>query len=87
MTDHPTGETQIVQLPDLGEGLVEARLDSYLVEVGQQVKRLEALAEVETAKATVELTSPWAGTVVELIAEADSWVNVGDPVLAIRVDP
>jgi pyruvate dehydrogenase E2 component (dihydrolipoamide acetyltransferase) len=55
--------------------------------LGQTVKPLAALAEVETAKATVELTSPWAGTVVELIADPDSWVNVGDPVLSIRVDP
>lgn len=51
-------------LPDLGEGLTEADLISWKVRVGDEVKLNQVLADVETAKAMVELPSPFEGTVV-----------------------
>jgi 2-oxoisovalerate dehydrogenase E2 component (dihydrolipoyl transacylase) len=50
-------------LPDLGEGLREAVLVRWLVREGDAVELNQPLAEVETAKATIELPSPWRGTV------------------------
>ena len=56
-------------LPDLGEGLTEAEMVAWHVAVGDEVELNQVLAEVETEKAVVELPSPFAGTVVELLAE------------------
>jgi pyruvate dehydrogenase E2 component (dihydrolipoamide acetyltransferase) len=52
-------------LPDLGEGVAEAELISWKVEVGQHVDEMQTLAEMETDKALVEVPSPWSGTVKE----------------------
>ena len=49
--------TQSFRLPDLGEGLTEAELVTWLVEVGDTVELNQVIAEVETAKASVELPS------------------------------
>ena len=48
-------------LPDLGEGLEEAQLTRWLVQVGDEVALNQHLCQVETAKALVEIPSPWAG--------------------------
>ena len=64
-------------LPDLGEGLTEGEVLQWLVAVGETVSVNQPLVEVETAKAAVELPSPYAGTVVALhAAEGDllRWV-------------
>jgi 2-oxoisovalerate dehydrogenase E2 component (dihydrolipoyl transacylase) len=73
-------------LPDLGEGLTEAELVAWRVVVGDQVELNQALVEVETEKAVVELPSPYAGTVVELLAGAGDTVPVGAPLVAIRTE-
>ena len=73
------------QLPDLGEGLTEADLVSWTVGVGDRVELNQVVAEVETAKAVVELPSPFAGTVAELLAEPGSTVPVGTPIIRIAV--
>jgi pyruvate dehydrogenase E2 component (dihydrolipoamide acetyltransferase) len=70
-------------LPDLGEGLTEAELVAWHVAVGDDVTLNQVLVEVETEKAVVELPSPFAGTVVELLAEAGESVRVGAPLIAI----
>jgi pyruvate dehydrogenase E2 component (dihydrolipoamide acetyltransferase) len=70
-------------LPDLGEGLTEADIVRWHVAVGDQVVLNQVIAEVETAKAVVELPSPFAGTVTELKAEAGATVDVGSPIIAI----
>ncbi len=70
-------------LPDLGEGLTEAELVIWHVAVGDEVKLNQALAEVETEKAVVELPSPFAGTVVELLAQPGETVRVGAPLITI----
>ncbi|MDG3015205.1 dihydrolipoamide acetyltransferase family protein [Speluncibacter jeojiensis] len=74
---------QVFFLPDLGEGLTEADLVSWSVAVGDRVELNQTIAEVETAKALVELPSPFAGTVTQLLAEPGSTVAVGTPVIAI----
>src|SRR5271163_5179835 len=70
-------------LPDLGEGLTEADVVAWHVAVGDEVALNQVLVEVETEKAVVELPSPFAGTVVELLAAAGETVRVGAPLIAI----
>jgi 2-oxoisovalerate dehydrogenase E2 component (dihydrolipoyl transacylase) len=74
-------------LPDLGEGLTEADIVSWHVAVGDVVVLNQVLVEVETEKAVVELPSPFAGTVVELLAEEGATVAVGRPIVAIDTAP
>jgi 2-oxoisovalerate dehydrogenase E2 component (dihydrolipoyl transacylase) len=70
-------------LPDLGEGLTEAEVVAWRVAPGDTVVLNQILLEVETEKATVELPSPWAGTVHELFAGPGDTVRVGAPLVAI----
>lgn len=72
-------------LPDLGEGLTEADLLAWLVAVGDTVELNQNIAEVETAKAAVELPSPYAGTVVALHVSEGETVEVGTPIIDIDV--
>lgn len=58
--------TQNVKLPDIGEGVTEGELVKWLVKPGDQVKTDQPVAEVMTDKATVEVPSPFSGTVKEL---------------------
>jgi pyruvate dehydrogenase E2 component (dihydrolipoamide acetyltransferase) len=69
-------------LPDLGEGLTEAEVVQWMVEPGDTVSLNQTLAEVETAKAVVELPSPYEGTVATLHAGAGETVLVGAPLIA-----
>src|SRR5215217_558991 len=77
--------TRQFKLPDVGEGLTEGEILQWLVAVGDTVTVNQPLCEVETAKAAVELPSPWAGTVVELLHEAGETVDVGMPIITIDV--
>jgi pyruvate dehydrogenase E2 component (dihydrolipoamide acetyltransferase)/2-oxoisovalerate dehydrogenase E2 component (dihydrolipoyl transacylase) len=70
------------QLPQLGEGVYEAELVSWLVQPGDRVKRGQGLLEVLTDKATMEVPAPFAGTVTALRAEPGQQVKVGDVVLS-----
>jgi 2-oxoisovalerate dehydrogenase E2 component (dihydrolipoyl transacylase) len=70
-------------LPDLGEGLEEAQVTRWLVAVGDRVALNQHLCEVETAKALVEIPSPWAGTVQALHAKPGDTVPVGAPLISI----
>lgn len=74
-----------VRLPDLGEGLTEATVVRWLVAVGEVIAEDQLVAEVETAKATVELPAPYAGTVAELHAGEGEEVAVGAPILSVEV--
>ena len=78
-------EVKTVILPDLGEGLTEGQITQILVSVGGQVHRLDPVVEVETDKATSELTSPWEGTVERILVEEGDWVDVGQGILEINV--
>jgi pyruvate dehydrogenase E2 component (dihydrolipoamide acetyltransferase) len=71
-------------MPDLGEGLTDAEIVTWLVAAGDSVVLNQILAEVETEKAVVELPSPFAGTVVELLASPGETVAVGAPIVTIE---
>jgi pyruvate dehydrogenase E2 component (dihydrolipoamide acetyltransferase) len=73
------------RLPDVGEGLTEGEILQWLVAVGDTVTVNQPLCEVETAKAAVELPSPYAGVVTELLHEAGETVDVGTPIITIDV--
>jgi 2-oxoisovalerate dehydrogenase E2 component (dihydrolipoyl transacylase) len=75
--------TQVFTLPDLGEGLEEAQLVRWLVAVGDRVAVDEPVAEVETAKAMVEVPSPYAGVVAVLHGEEGDVIAVGSPLLSV----
>ncbi|BCB75827.1 dihydrolipoamide acetyltransferase component of pyruvate dehydrogenase complex [Phytohabitans flavus] len=75
--------TRQFRLPDLGEGLTEAEVLRWLVEVGDTVAVDQPVVEVETAKASVEVPSPYGGVVVELHAAAGRTLDVGAPLISI----
>lgn len=75
--------TQIFNLPDLGEGLTEAELVNWLVETGDTIVVDQAIAEVETAKALVEVPSPYAGTVITLHGQPGETLLVGNPLITV----
>lgn len=70
-------------LPDVGEGLTEAEIVSWKVEVGDVVDVNDVVVEIETAKSLVELPSPYAGTVTGLLVPEGETVPVGTPIIAI----
>src|SRR6187402_1308748 len=76
---------RIIKLPDVGEGVAEAELVEWHVEVGQSVLEDQLLAAVMTDKATVEIPSPVAGTVVALGAEVGGTLAVGAELVRLEV--
>ncbi len=70
------------RLPDLGEGLPEAEIVAWLVAEGDTVTLNQTIAEVETAKAVVELPSPHAGRITKLHAAAGDVVEVGSVLIS-----
>ncbi|NUL44516.1 2-oxo acid dehydrogenase subunit E2 [Cellulosimicrobium funkei] len=74
---------EIFTLPDVGEGLTEAEITEWRVAVGDTVAVNDVLCEIETAKSLVELPSPYAGTVAELMAPAGETIEVGTPIIGI----
>ncbi len=73
------------RLPDLGEGLTESEILSWKVAVGDTVTLNQVIAEVETAKAVVELPSPFAGVIAALHEEPGTIVEVGKPIVSFEV--
>ncbi len=80
------GSLRDFALPDLGEGLTESELVAWHVAVGDPVLLNQTIAEVETAKAIVQLPSPFAGTVARLYVEPGTTIAVGTPILAFDVE-
>jgi 2-oxoisovalerate dehydrogenase E2 component (dihydrolipoyl transacylase) len=78
-------ELKEFKLPDVGEGLTEADIVAWHVKPGDQVEDGQIIVEIETAKAVVELPSPWDGTVARLLAEEGQTVEVGVPIIAVQV--
>lgn len=72
-------------LPDLGEGLTESEIVSWRIAEGETVELNQVIAEVETAKALVELPSPVAGIVARLHAEPGATVGVGQRLVTFTV--
>ncbi len=77
--------TRIVKLPDVGEGVAEAEIVEWHVEVGQSVLEDQILAAVMTDKATVEIPSPVAGKVLVLGGEVGSVLAVGAELVRLEV--
>ena len=71
------------KLPDVGEGLTEAEIVTWKVKQGDVVVINQILVEIETAKSLVELPSPYAGTVQDLLVPEGETVAVGTPIIAI----
>jgi 2-oxoisovalerate dehydrogenase E2 component (dihydrolipoyl transacylase) len=76
----------VFKLPDVGEGTAEAELVAWHVAVGDTVAEDQILADVMTDKATVELTSPVAGTVTALHGEPGVMSPVGGPLVEFEVE-
>jgi 2-oxoisovalerate dehydrogenase E2 component (dihydrolipoyl transacylase) len=73
------------KLPDVGEGLTEADIVRWLVRAGDPVAQNQTIVEIETAKAVVELPSPFAGVVSELLVDEGMTVAVGTPIIFVDV--
>lgn len=73
-------------LPDLGEGLEDAEVVAWRVAEGDRVELNQILVEVNTAKALVEIPSPWVGVVEKLHAAPGDLVKVGQPLVSIEVE-
>jgi 2-oxoisovalerate dehydrogenase E2 component (dihydrolipoyl transacylase) len=73
-------------MPDVGEGLTEAEVLTWHVAVGDSVIVNQIMVEIETAKAAVELPSPYAGVVTALLVEPGVTVDVGTPIISIDTD-
>ncbi|EMA61202.1 2-oxo acid dehydrogenase subunit E2 [Halorubrum lipolyticum] len=73
------------KLPDVGEGVAEGELVTWLVAPGDRVEEDQPVAEVETDKALVEVPSSYDGTVEELFVEEGEMVPVGDVIISFRV--
>jgi 2-oxoisovalerate dehydrogenase E2 component (dihydrolipoyl transacylase) len=75
---------QSFRLPDVGEGLTEAEIVTWKVKPGDTVKVNDIVVEIETAKSLVELPSPYAGVVAELLVPEGQTVDVGTPIIAVE---
>ena len=74
-------------LPDLGEGLIEAEIVAWHVRAGDTVTVDQSVAEVETAKAVVEVPVPFAGRVTRLHGTVGNVVAVGEPLITVEASP
>ncbi len=74
-------------MPDAGEGLTEAEIVEWKVQVGDSVSINQVILEVETAKSLVELPSPFAGVVTEIIGAPGDLIDVGTVIMVVDTDP
>lgn len=77
--------TREFPLPDVGEGLTEAEIVGWRISVGDEITVNQPIIDIETAKAVVELPSPFTGRVTALLVEPGAVVAVGTPILAVEV--
>jgi 2-oxoisovalerate dehydrogenase E2 component (dihydrolipoyl transacylase) len=80
-------DIQRFRLPDAGEGLTEAEIVTWRVKPGDTVRINDPIVEIETAKSLVELPSPFAGVVTELLVPEGVTVDVGTPIIAVDTAP
>jgi pyruvate/2-oxoglutarate dehydrogenase complex dihydrolipoamide acyltransferase (E2) component len=71
------------KLPDLGEGLTEGEIARWLVIEGQEVAEDDPLVEIQTDKATVDIPSPYGGTVLQILVAEGEVAPVGAPLVVI----
>ena len=74
------------KLPDIGEGIAQAEIVGWHVKVGDRVEEDQPIADMMTDKATVEMESPVAGTVVRLAGEEGDQVSIGSMLVEIEVE-
>ena len=74
------------QLPDIGEGLTEAVITNWSVEVGDSVKEDDPLCEIETDKALVEITAPCSGTILDIKGQPGETLKVGTVITVFETD-
>jgi 2-oxoisovalerate dehydrogenase E2 component (dihydrolipoyl transacylase) len=77
---------RIVKLPDIGEGTTEAEIVAWLVKIGDTIEEEDPLAEVMTDKATVEIPSPVAGTVIALNGKIGEKLAVGSDLVVLETE-
>lgn len=77
---------KLFKLPDVGEGLLEAEIVMWKVKLGDIVAVNDVIVEIETAKSIVELPSPYAGMVAQLMVAEGETVEVGTPIIAIGAE-
>jgi 2-oxoisovalerate dehydrogenase E2 component (dihydrolipoyl transacylase) len=74
------------KLPDLGEGIVESEVSTWYVQVGDSVEEDQSLADVQTDKAIVEVTSPVQGKVIALGCAAGDVLAVGAELVCFEIE-
>src|SRR5262245_5616848 len=74
-----------VRIPQMGEGLQEARLVAVLKQPGDSIKRDEPIYQMETDKAVMDVESPYEGVLVEWTAAVDTILPIGSPVAKMEV--
>jgi 2-oxoisovalerate dehydrogenase E2 component (dihydrolipoyl transacylase) len=72
---------KVFKLPDLGEGLQEAEIVAWHVEVGEEIAADQPMVSVETAKALVDIPAPYAGKVEKLFGKAGDVAHIGAPLI------
>jgi len=82
-----TAAAQPFNLSDIGEGISEVEIVQWFVKAGDRVEEFDRLVEVQSDKATVEITSPLVGTITSLAYEAGAMAQTGSPLLHIVVEP
>jgi 2-oxoisovalerate dehydrogenase E2 component (dihydrolipoyl transacylase) len=80
-------ELKQFKLPDVGEGLTEADIVKWHVHPGDKVTINQIIVEIETAKAVVELPSPYEGVVAGLLVPEGTTADVGTPIISVEVGP
>jgi 2-oxoisovalerate dehydrogenase E2 component (dihydrolipoyl transacylase) len=80
-------ELKQFRLPDVGEGLTEADIVKWHVQPGDKVAVNQIIVEIETAKAVVELPSPYEGVVADLLVPEGATADVGTPIISVDVGP
>src|SRR5262245_44623337 len=79
-------ELKQFKLPDVGEGLTEADIVKWLVHPGDAISINQIIVEIETAKALVELPSPYDGVVRDLLVPEGQTADVGTPIITVNVE-
>lgn len=78
--------TEIFKMPDIGEGMAEGDITSWLVKVGDTIAADDPVAEVQNDKLMQEILSPYGGKVTKLFVDAGTTVEVGDPLIEFDGD-
>ena len=78
--------TYSFKLPDIGEGIAEAEIVAWHVKVGDRIEEDQQIADMMTDKATVEMESPVAGTVMEVAGEVGAQIAIGSVLVVIETE-